>query len=149
MVDGQNAGGASSNNDDNKGLGTGAIVGVVVGCVAGIALIAGLIGALMWRRRKNRATAAQELHNGPDGYAPTYGHGQLPTTAMGYGAADGSASGYSGSTAGGYYAPSPGQKQQDLEPQMKENTVYSPPAELHHEHRHLIGDQRAESHEMP
>ncbi|KAK8052659.1 hypothetical protein PG996_011960 [Apiospora saccharicola] len=145
-ADGQNAG-ETSPKEDSQGLGTGAIVGIVVGCVGGIALIAGIIGVMMWRRRKNRATATQDMHNSPDGYAPS-AYGQQPATAMGYGAADGSVSGYSGSTPGGYFAPSKGQ-QQDLEPQMKENTVYTPPVELHHENRHLMGDQRAESHEMP
>ncbi|KAK8084240.1 hypothetical protein PG997_005511 [Apiospora hydei] len=96
------------------------------------------------------AAAAQDMHNGsgsgPGGYAPN-AYGQQQTTEMGY-APDSSVGGYSGSTAGGgggggYYDPSPS------EPQMKENTVYSPPVELHNEHRHLMGDQRAESHEMP
>ncbi|KAK8018964.1 hypothetical protein PG991_008154 [Apiospora marii] len=153
VADGQNADGSSS--EDNEGLGSGAIAGIVVGCVAGIALIAGIIGFLMWRRRKSRAAAAQELPLGSSaggGYAPPYDGHQKTAAEMGYGAPDGSVSGYSGTTPGGYYAPSPGQYQQGggaMEPQMKENTVYSPPAELHHEQRHLISDQRAESHEMP
>ncbi|KAK8045621.1 hypothetical protein PG993_005645 [Apiospora rasikravindrae] len=148
-ADGQTAG--SSDEDDGKGgLGSGAIAGIVVGCVAGIALVAGIIGATMWRRRRHSqaaaAAGAQDMHDGssPGGYA-TNAYGQQQTTEMGY-APDSSAGGYSGSTAGGgggYYDPSPS------DPQMKENTIYSPPAELHNEHRHLIGDQRAESHEMP
>lgn len=151
VADGPNAGDSSSSKDDSRGLGSGAIAGIVVGCVAGIALIAGIVGAMMWRRRKSRAAAAQELpHGSAGGYAPPY-DGHQKTAETGYGAPDGSVSGYSGTTPGGYYAPSPGQYQPPgaMEPQMKENTVYSPPAELHHEQRHLIGDQRAESHEMP
>ncbi|KAK7942408.1 uncharacterized protein PG986_011521 [Apiospora aurea] len=154
-ADGQNAG-TSDDGDGNGGLGSGAIAGIVVGCVGGIALVAGIIGFMMWRRRRRNsqaaAAAAQDMHNGsgsgPAGYAPN-AYGQQQTTEMGY-APDSSVGGYSGSTAGGgggggggYYDPSPS------EPQMKENTFYSPPVELHNEHRHLMGDQRAESHEMP
>ncbi|KAK8878724.1 hypothetical protein PGQ11_000018 [Apiospora arundinis] len=168
VVDGQNAGGEgqqSSKDDDSsssKGLGSGAIAGIVIGCVAGVALIAAIFGAAMWRRRKNRAAAGQELHSNDPAHSQS---GYYPTSEMhhaggggGGGYADSSVGGYSGSTAGGgyansqdgrgYYAPSPGQ-QGYAEPQMKENTIYSPPAELPNENRHLIGDQRAESHEMP
>ncbi|KAK8068664.1 hypothetical protein PG994_005280 [Apiospora phragmitis] len=159
VADGQNAGGGTS-DDNGQGLGSGAIAGIVVGCIAGVALLAGIVGAVLWRRRRNsQAAAAQELHSGssPGGY-PQDAYGQhQQATAMRYAGADGSVGGYSGSTAGGggWYAPSPpGQHRQQQgglapPPQMKENTTYSPPVELPYKHRHLIGDQRADSHEMP
>ena len=155
VADGQNAGdGQQKDDESSKGLGSGAIAGIVVGCVGGLALVAGAVGAVLWRRRKNhQAAAGQEPSHGAGGDAPGYspnGYYQAPGDMQqqpGY--ADSSVGGYSGSTAGGggYYEPA--KAGQYAEPQMKENTVYTPPAELPHENRHLIGDQRADAHEMP
>ncbi|KAK8121539.1 hypothetical protein PG999_005659 [Apiospora kogelbergensis] len=107
VADGQNAGdGQQKDDESSKGLGSGAIAGIVVGCVGGLALVAGAIGAVLWRRRKNhQAAAGQEPSHGAGGDAPGYspnGYYQAPGDMQqqsGY--ADSSVGGYSGSTAGG------------------------------------------------
>lgn len=65
---------ATTTTEKKSGLSTGAIVGIVIGALVGLIALIGVIGLVIWRRRKNAAKkhpsayTATEMSGGPAGY---------------------------------------------------------------------------------